>query len=225
MKLICFCLFFLTNFSLFGFYAEFNQDKFVYDSFFSDKDTPGVFVDVGSHNGVSHSNSLFFEKHLGWQGICIEPNPELFSELQASRKCICLNVACANVAGMQQFTFHPCNFMSGLSEFLSEPLKKDLDATRALITGAAREVLIPCELLNDILNRYAFKEIDFLSIDTEGADFAILTSIDFEKYHIKVIAVEGEPSLFANFMESKGYVSCGRYGNDAIFYKKDFYKK
>ena len=204
----------------FDFYGEARQDEFIYKTFFFKKEEPGIFVDVGSHNGVTHSNSFFFEKELGWNGICIEPNPFLFKELQATRKCKCINVACSNSKGMRNFIFHPCSFVSGLSEFLTSEHKLGFGTEEAIKTGAAKEVLVYCEVLNDIFDQNELTEIDFLSIDTEGADLAILMSIDFEKFNIKVIAVEGIPEMFLDFMLSKGYVSFGRIGNDAIFYKK-----
>lgn len=42
----------------------------------------GVFFDIGAHDGVSLSNTYFFEKELGWSGICLEPIPEVFERLK-----------------------------------------------------------------------------------------------------------------------------------------------
>ena len=45
--------------------------------------------------------------------------------------------------------------------------------------------------LSDLLNFYkAPREIDYLSIDTEGSEYEILSAFDFEKYKIKIITVE-----------------------------------
>jgi FkbM family methyltransferase len=45
--------------------------------------------------------------------------------------------------------------------------------------------------LEDLLEKYqAPKEIDYLSIDTEGSEYAILRDFDFDKYRIKVITCE-----------------------------------
>ena len=61
------------------FYSQFEQDKFVYENFFINKNK-GYFVDIGAHDGVTFSNSKFFEE-LEWDGVCIEPNPKVFSIL------------------------------------------------------------------------------------------------------------------------------------------------
>jgi hypothetical protein len=42
------------------FYSQFQQDKFVYENYFKDKQS-GFFVDIGAYDGEIDSNSLFFE--------------------------------------------------------------------------------------------------------------------------------------------------------------------
>lgn len=54
------------------FRAEHAQDKFVLAYFLPQK-THGTFVEFGAGDGITASNSYFFEKHLCWTGICIEP--------------------------------------------------------------------------------------------------------------------------------------------------------
>ena len=45
--------------------------------------------------------------------------------------------------------------------------------------------------LNDLVKRYnAPRQIDYLSIDTEGSEFDILSTFDFSKYKCKVITCE-----------------------------------
>jgi len=34
-----------------------------------------VFIEVGAYHPFKYSNTLFFEKCLGWKGLCVEPNP------------------------------------------------------------------------------------------------------------------------------------------------------
>lgn len=45
--------------------------------------------------------------------------------------------------------------------------------------------------LNDLLKKYnAPKTIDYLSIDTEGSEYEILSAFDFNEFSISVITVE-----------------------------------
>ncbi len=83
------------------YYSQFGQDKFLHEKFFNYvKD--GYFIDIGAHNGETGSNTLFFET-LGWNGICIEPNPEQFDALILKRKCKCLKYAISDKNEISQF--------------------------------------------------------------------------------------------------------------------------
>ena len=45
--------------------------------------------------------------------------------------------------------------------------------------------------INDLFEKYEISEnIDYLSIDTEGTEFLILNSLNFNKYNISIISVE-----------------------------------
>ena len=59
------------------FYGQFLEDKYL--SKFFDKEYKGTCVDVGAYDGISGSNSYFFEKN-GWDCLCIEPVPESFNK-------------------------------------------------------------------------------------------------------------------------------------------------
>jgi hypothetical protein len=66
------------------------QDKWIIESIFGGKRN-GFFVDLAATDGVALSNTYILEKHFGWTGICIEPNPEFYTKLQNNRNCICVN--------------------------------------------------------------------------------------------------------------------------------------
>lgn len=56
----------------------------------------GFFVEVGAVDGEYLSNTLYFEKELGWTGLLIEPNPNMFQELLLKRrKAYAINAALA----------------------------------------------------------------------------------------------------------------------------------
>ena len=64
--------------------------------------------------------------------------------------------------------------------------------------------------LDDLLKKYkAPKNIDYLSIDTEGSEYDILQSFDFDKYNIKIITCEHNYTEFRSkifqLLTTKGY--------------------
>jgi hypothetical protein len=53
-----------------------------------------------------------------------------------------------------------------------------------------KKIKVKTSTLQDILKAHFSAGLDFLSIDIEGLDYAILQTLDFEKYRPKVICVE-----------------------------------
>src|SRR5690349_1243951 len=93
--------------------SQWKQDSFLHENFFPDK-KDGVFVEIGAHNGILGSNTYFYEKELGWSGICIEPLEERYKELIQNRSCICLNCCVYDKSGEIDFIEN-----SGYTEMLS----------------------------------------------------------------------------------------------------------
>ena len=50
------------------------QDKWANENVFKGK-SRGIFVDLGCYDGVTYSNTWYFERVLNWTGVCVEPNP------------------------------------------------------------------------------------------------------------------------------------------------------
>src|SRR5687767_14863567 len=95
------------------FFSQFNQDRFLETEVFKGK-RGGVFVDIGANDGITLSNTYFFEKYRDWTGICIEPIPAVFEKLRANRKAICVNGCIAPSNGTAEFLW-----VSGAAEMLS----------------------------------------------------------------------------------------------------------
>jgi FkbM family methyltransferase len=202
------------------FYSQFQQDRFAYENYLKDKNK-GYFVDIGAFDGEIDSNSLFFE-NLGWEGICIEPNPEVFKKLQKIRKCKCLPYAISNKNEITQFfqikEGGPAVLSGLVNEFSQQAIARineNLDET----TQEFDYIDVECKTFDSIVDVY---NIDFLSLDTEGNELKILQSIDFSKYNIDVITVENNDydDKFINFLTNKNYNFVTRLGCDE-FYKKN----
>ena len=72
----------------------------------------------------------------------------------------------------------------------------------------------------DILEEHKIKNIDFLSIDTEGSELDILSTIDFDKYIIDVITIEDNYNDPTNdFFKERGYEFVKQIKCDKIFKK------
>lgn len=147
----------------------------------------GFFVEFGATDGVILSNSWLLEKEFGWNGICAEPNPKYFEKLQNNRNCIVDDACIAAQSGIN------VDFIMA-DEFGTMSNYKDTDL-HAERRNAYAEVSEPISLetisLNDFLiKNNAPKEIDYLSIDTEGSEYDILKSFPFDMWKIRHLTVE-----------------------------------
>jgi FkbM family methyltransferase len=185
------------------YHSQYGQDKIINERIFGSKRN-GFFVDIGANDGITGSNTYFFEKEMGWSGICIEPQSDIFSKLRENRIAECVNCAVADSNGKRDFLkVGHADMLSGLTENLDP---KHID--RILLEGdpdTTQAVSVECKRFADIIGSQEI--IDFLSIDTEGSEFEILKSINFNKVRFRCIAVENnyQNRKIYDFLKSKGY--------------------
>lgn len=207
-----------------SYYSQCGQDQFIHENYFPYK-KGGVFVDVGAHDGKSLSNTLFFEEKLHWQGVCIEPIPEVFAHLQKNRKAHCIEGCVSNERGTNCFLkiSGPCEMFSGLLETI-DPEHLQRIQSEVLAQGGEYECIeVNCYLLNDILEENKITHVNLLSLDTEGGEFEIIESIDFTKYKIDCITVENNFSdtRFVPYLQKFGYQHVKTLLQDMIFVHQD----
>ena len=204
------------------FYSQYGQDKFLFENFFKEKNN-GFYLDIGAHDGITLSNTYFFEK-LGWDGVCIEPIPDVFTKLKSNRNCKLFNCVLSNKKGTENFLV-----LEGYTEMLSGILE-NYDPAHLIridnelrMMGGSKKVITSESLTFDDLQLPNI--IDFVSLDVEGSEMKILETIDFNKYHINIISIEVNHGAdeITNFIESKNFEKIGSLGCDFIF-KNKIYK-
>lgn len=184
--------------------SQLQQDLFVLGVL--DCKRNGFYVEFGATDGISLSNTHLLEKTFGWTGILAEPARNWQSELLKNRPFSHLSDLCVWKTSGDKINFRETEQMelSTLETFRSS------DAHRhERSKGFVYEV--ETISLEDLLHKYkAPKNIDFLSIDTEGSEFEILESFNFEAYQFSVIVCEHNftenRSKIYQLLTSKGYV-------------------
>ena len=214
--------------------SQYGQDKFFDEEIFRKKEH-GFFLDIGAHDGVSLSNTYFFEKFRNWRGICVEPLPHIFERLRINRNCIKIQGCIANFNGSSKFIFVDGGegefpeMLSGLSDFYDPKHYQLVQHGVNQHNGSLKELQVQCYQINDILTRYKVSHIDYCSIDTEGSELQILKSIDFKSHVIEAFSVEnnfGERKIRL-FMKSKNYELIKHLKGDDFYVlrkKKYFWK-
>jgi len=166
----------------------------------------GYFVEFGATDGVRLSNTFMLEKHFDWTGICAEPNPKFFAQLQRNRSCIVSDACIDDVSG-KRVKF----ILAGEYGQIEGSGSKDKQSSkREAYAAEGNTIDLQTISLNDFLTKYAApRQIDYLSVDTEGNEFAILNNLDFERWDIKLLTVEhnftAEREDIFELLSSKGY--------------------
>lgn len=147
----------------------------------------GFFVELGATDGVLLSNTCLLEKEFGWQGICAEPNPKFFDKLKNNRKCVVSSACISGTTGKEVY-FILADAYSSMESYADRDMHADKRAAYAKIGSKIKLTTIS---LNDFLNQYnAPREIDYLSIDTEGSELEILAAFPFSEWKIDLLTVE-----------------------------------
>ncbi|HET6250834.1 MAG TPA: FkbM family methyltransferase [Tepidisphaeraceae bacterium] len=188
------------------FKAQYGEDRILAREFA--QRTGGYFVEVGSYNGESYSNTYYLEKSLGWTGVLIEADPKLH-EQGAKIRPKSVNVNCAAVApgSSETVTFEiveGCKWVSSVS--VSDNMLKRIEDIPINI----RKVTVPARTLDTILQEAGAPQgIDFLSIDVEGHEWPVLQGFDAARWKPKVIILERNDHFpdrrIMQYMQSHGY--------------------
>jgi len=146
----------------------------------------GYFVELGANDGIKISNTYLLEKTYDWTGICVEPIPSAFKKLVLNRpKSICMDSAVYDVSNLSlEFDIaHNANVLSGISA--------NLDKHKAAVDANKTTIMVNTISLTDLLDKYnAPRFIEYMSIDTEGSEYEILKTFNFDKYIFGLIDVE-----------------------------------
>lgn len=190
--------------------SQMGQDFWVFGEVFDGKKN-GYFLEVGSADGVTFSNTFLLEKRFGWRGICIEANPLLFKELRRARGATCLNLCIDAVEG--EIDFVQKGLYGGI-------VGDDTDnAPEAESEKGAYRVRLRTLPLSSVLAReQAPHVIDYLSIDVEGSEDRILSGFPFQEYVFNCITVERPKQKLREILSRNGYLAVKEIPHHDVFY-------
>ena len=196
------------------YYSQIGQDQYYIENISKGR-KGGVFLDIGANDGLFGSNTATLEIDYGWTGICIEANPTLIQPLTTNRpNSIIVHKAVWTSKGEVQIEvplsfkkYDPANQLGRIAgiERNQTSFKKYFDKgieTFTVSTDTATHI-IKKKLGLPVV-------IDYMSLDTEGAELEILQSIDFSKIDIKFMTIEhgnrkGMKEKFAEYLTQFGY--------------------
>ena len=185
--------------------SQLHQDLFVCNELNQKRN--GFFVEFGAADGRLFSNTYMLEDGLNWTGILAEPARIFRERLPLNRPRCSIDFRCVWKRSGELLEFSEDGELSTIAGEFSEALDISCKGHRIEKTRYQVETVS----LNDLLSQhYAPSEIDYVSIDTEGSEYDILSAFDFDKYNVEIFTIEHGQNTpirqkIYDFMTSKGY--------------------
>lgn len=205
-----------------GFYSQYCQDEYLLKILNNSRD--GFFIDIGAHDGISYSNTYYMEKELGWKGVCFEPHPDRFLDLIKNRQAICENACVSSTEGEVNFykVNGPPEMLSGIEEFYCKAHRARIEKEIKRDGGTYERIKIKSVNLQNYLENANITNVDLLCIDTEGAEYEILKTIDFKKCSFRIIMVENnyQDCKINKLLRNNGFDLIHRIQSDEIYRNK-----
>ena len=162
----------------------------------------GYFVEFGATDGVTNSNTALLKREYGWHGILAEPNPAWHRRLRQSRHAH-IDPRCLAARTGEQVEF-----------VLVEDPELSTIATYAggdhfaEVRRRGESISVETVALNDLLAAHgAPGTIDYMSIDTEGSEWEILSTFDFSRWQVRLLSIEHNNTEREHQMGSDGAAS------------------
>ena len=148
--------------------SQFSQDVWLFHNLFKDwavAGKKGFYVDSGANDYRHLSNTFFFDVCLGWEGLCVEPSVRYHNDIRKYRTCKLVTECISAVAGLMT-------------------LQGDGGISGHVTAGGG----LKCLPLETMLG--ARSHIDLWSLDVEGHELEVLSTVDFTKISVSVLLVE-----------------------------------
>lgn len=145
-----------------------------------------TYLDIGANHPTKLSNTFKFYEQ-GFHGVCVEPDPDIFSLLRKKRRRdICLNVGISN-KDAEEVDFY----------VMENPLLNTfskIEADFMVESGQAkiREVIqVPLMRIGALLDKY-FPSMPpvFVNLDVEGVDELVIRDFPFLRYRPALFCIE-----------------------------------
>ena len=174
-------------------------------------------MEAGAFDGEILSNTLAFELEDGWSGLLVEPLPSLYQQLVSKNR--------------SSWAIQTCLSTKKRPETIRFSLSGSSEETQAGIladnaTEVGEVVEMQCMPIFSLLLALGNPTVDFLSLDIEGAEYQVLSTIPWDKVDIRALSVEtqfagdvldGSRKDIFDLLIGVGFSHIGSLARDDIF--------
>lgn len=202
-----------------------NGEDILLDRIFGDQSS-GTYLDVGANHPRIDSNTYFFYLR-GWRGVNLEPIPR-FRRLFDLERPGDLNLEVAATEFDGEIVFH--EIANELDETGHSSVREDVAEQHRPLGFQVNSYSVPGRTIATLAREHRIEPPDFMSIDVEGHEAAVLRGVAWADWRPKVLVIESiqslnhepthhewEPDLLA-----RGYVFATFNGLNRFYLREDF---
>ena len=183
-----------------------NREQEIILNYFKDIEV-GHVVDIGSNDGKTFSNSLALIER-GWMGTLVEPHPvayDLLTKQHAGNSFVeCFRAAICEHNETVTLNINTPH-IEGDTGLLSTLVSSETDKWKSVVQYDT--VQVEGYTFNRFQEIWKVYKFDFVTIDAEGMDYAILSQINLTECGCKMVCVE------YNSIDIDKYIDyCSKFG-------------
>jgi len=155
--------------------SQFGQDRWILEYLGFPEN--GYYVDIGAADGVSGSNTYGLDKHLHWNGLCIDP----FYRNSKNRTCIAIKEVVSDYDG-ETVEFVVAGDLSGVKETIDEWWPRVKNNKRVKFKTKSLKTIFAANNVPACIN--------YVNLDIEGGEYKALSTFPFNQYCFQTITLE-----------------------------------
>ena len=165
-------------------YSQLGEDVYCFQNFMNVPRNDAILFEVGAYDGLTYSNTLALEQFNNCKCVLIEPSPVNVRKIYTNRPRASIhNLAIMANVGICEFLGD--SPVSGVHSELTDEYIKTWDLQKS------RRYNVLCVPLRFITEIERVEYIDFMSVDVQGAELLVLSSMN-QRIPIGVICIELE---------------------------------
>jgi len=197
--------------------AQFSQDIFIARNLFMKdimKGKKGFYIEAGANHYRDISSTWFYDKCLGWDGLCVEPQARYQDDIRKYRSCTLVPM-CITKERIDMIFQSSSNKGAGMQV---KPMGPE-----GVPTGWTK---VECASLNEIMASYSGGRtyVDLFILDVEGEETNVLNAIDWERLSFGAILIEDgripSPKRMDYQLSMKGYELFHMMAIDSLYIRR-----
>lgn len=172
------------------------------------------YVDVGAHHPRRFSNT-YWAYLEGGRGICIDGTPGFKKKFVKHRpRDYVVEVCVGKQESVSKLYIFSDAALNTTLQSRAEELIKNTSYTCVKTSDVQQRTLD--SIIDEYVHKFGFKEIDLLSVDTEGTDLEVIQSLNFTKYRPRYVIIEILNKRFDSLFENNVVTEMSRNNYEIV---------